>query len=63
MTEFDTAANMRRFDGRRQPWELCVRWPNGAPLALSMVLNIEEGAELSIAASRGSVSFRLSPSK
>ena len=27
-----------------------VRWPNGAQLAVSVVLNIEEGAELALSA-------------
>ena len=45
----DDSANARRFHGRREPWENDVRWPNGASLALSFVLNIEEGAELSVA--------------
>ena len=27
-----------------------IRWPNGAQLAVSVVLNIEEGAELSLSA-------------
>lgn len=49
MNDFDIAANARRFDGRRESWTNRVRWPNGASVALSFVLNIEEGAELSIA--------------
>ncbi len=46
---FDLIANARRFDAARADWEQQVRWSNGARLALSFVLNIEEGAELSIA--------------
>jgi peptidoglycan/xylan/chitin deacetylase (PgdA/CDA1 family) len=49
MTEFDRIANARRFDPRRTPHELALRWPGGAGLAISFVLNIEEGAEFSIA--------------
>ena len=49
MTEIDAIANARRFDGRCSVHETALRWPNGAGLALSFVLNIEEGAELSIA--------------
>jgi peptidoglycan/xylan/chitin deacetylase (PgdA/CDA1 family) len=45
----DTLANARRFDGRRSARELALRWPGGAGLAVSFVLNIEEGAELSVA--------------
>lgn len=45
----DDAWNARRFDGRRPAAERALRWPGGAGLALSFVLNIEEGAELSIA--------------
>lgn len=41
--------NARRFDGLRSADEQAVRWPGGAGLALSFVLNIEEGAELSVA--------------
>lgn len=46
---FDHAANARRFDGRRSARELALRWPGGAGLAVSFVLNIEEGAEGSVA--------------
>lgn len=49
MTFFDTIANARRFDGHRNGNEKGLRWPNGAGLAISFVLNIEEGAELSVA--------------
>ncbi len=49
MNPIDRSANLRRFDASRAAWEQQVRWPNGARLALSFVLNIEEGAELSIA--------------
>ncbi len=45
----DAEANLRRFDGRRSARELALRWPGGAGLAVSFVLNIEEGAELSVA--------------
>ncbi len=45
----DQTANARRFGPARARWEQSVRWPNGASVALSFVLNIEEGAELSIA--------------
>ena len=45
----DDTLNARRFDGRRSARELAVRWPGGAGLAISFVLNIEEGAELSMA--------------
>lgn len=45
----DDHLNARRFDGRRSASELAFRWPGGAGLALSFVLNIEEGAELSLA--------------
>lgn len=45
----DDILNARRFDGRRSARELAVRWPGGAGLAVSFVLNIEEGAELSLA--------------
>lgn len=48
MTPDDTL-NARRFDGRRSARELAVRWPGGAGLAISFVLNIEEGAERSVA--------------
>jgi peptidoglycan/xylan/chitin deacetylase (PgdA/CDA1 family) len=41
--------NQRRFDGRRSARELALRWPGGAGLAISFVLNVEEGAELAIA--------------
>jgi len=41
--------NARRFDAQRSPPELALRWPGGAGLALSFVLNIEEGAEGSVA--------------
>ena len=34
-----------------------IRWPNGAQLAVSVVVNIEEGAELSIAAGDASNEF------
>lgn len=43
----DDVLNARRFDGRRGARELAVRWPGGAGLALSFVLNVEEGAESS----------------
>lgn len=49
MTPIDTLANQRRFEPRRDDALHDWRWPNGAGLALSFVLNIEEGAELSIA--------------
>ncbi len=49
MNAIDDLANTRRFDDRRPPPESTLRWPNGSGLALSFVLNIEEGAELSIA--------------
>jgi allantoinase len=49
MNAIDALANTRRFDDHRRPPESTLRWPNGAGLALSFVLNIEEGAELSIA--------------
>jgi peptidoglycan/xylan/chitin deacetylase (PgdA/CDA1 family) len=45
----DDTLNARRFDGARGPRELGLRWPGGTGLALSFVLNIEEGAELSFA--------------
>lgn len=48
MTPDDTL-NTRRFDGRRSAREKAVRWPGGAGLAISFVLNVEEGAELSMA--------------
>ncbi len=38
----------RRFD--RQPQHSPVRWPDGSGLAVSFVLNIEEGAEYSLTA-------------
>ena len=37
--------------------EPAVRWPNGAQLAVSIVVNIEEGAELSLAAGDASNEF------
>ena len=37
----------RRF-GNGQPRDAALRWPNGAGLAVSFVLNIEEGAEFSL---------------
>lgn len=49
MTMTDALFNARRFDGRRSPQEVALRWPGGAGLAISFVLNIEEGAELSVA--------------
>ncbi len=49
MHPMDNLANARRFDGRRSAADQRLRWPGGAGLALSFVLNIEEGAELSIA--------------
>jgi peptidoglycan/xylan/chitin deacetylase (PgdA/CDA1 family) len=49
MTTIDAIANARRFDARRDEGVKDLRWPGGAGLALSFVLNIEEGAELSIA--------------
>ncbi len=39
----------RDFAGYRQS-EPAIRWPNGARLAVSVVVNVEEGAELSLAA-------------
>lgn len=42
-------ATTRDFGGYRAG-EPPIRWPNGAQLAVSMVVNIEEGAELSLAA-------------
>jgi peptidoglycan/xylan/chitin deacetylase (PgdA/CDA1 family) len=42
-------ANVRRFDGRRPAAELALRWPGGAGLAVSLVLNVEEGAEVAVA--------------
>jgi peptidoglycan/xylan/chitin deacetylase (PgdA/CDA1 family) len=42
-------ANPRDFSGYR--WQYpSMRWPGGAGLALSFVLNVEEGAELSLSA-------------
>lgn len=49
MSAIDTWANARRFDGRRDTRVDSLRWPNGAGLAVSFVLNIEEGAECSVA--------------
>jgi allantoinase len=49
MTAIDAIANARRFEARRDECVEDLRWPGGAGLALSFVLNIEEGAELSIA--------------
>lgn len=49
MTALDELLNARRFDGRRSAAEDALRWPGGAGLAVSFVLNIEEGAELAIA--------------
>ena len=37
--------------------EPAIRWPNGARLAVSIVVNIEEGAELSLAAGDASNEF------
>ncbi|MFN7308268.1 MAG: polysaccharide deacetylase family protein, partial [Acetobacteraceae bacterium] len=45
--------DMRGYHGAEPP----VRWPNGAQLAVSMVVNIEEGAELSLAAGDASNEF------
>jgi len=45
----DDILNARRFDGRRSARELALRWPGGAGLAISFVLNVEEGAEVSVA--------------
>ena len=42
-------ANARRFDGRRDDRVGRLRWPGGAGLAISFVLNIEESAEWSMA--------------
>lgn len=42
-------ATDRDFAGYRQG-EPSIRWPGGAALAVSIVVNVEEGAELSIAA-------------
>lgn len=49
MTTIDSIANARCFDGRRTAHEQALRWPGGAGLAISFVLNIEEGAESSLA--------------
>jgi peptidoglycan/xylan/chitin deacetylase (PgdA/CDA1 family) len=49
MNAIDRLANARRFDGRRSAREEALRWPGGAGLAVSFVLNIEEGAEFAIA--------------
>lgn len=49
MNPIDDRVNSRRFEHRRSVTEDAVRWPGGAALALSFVLNIEEGAELSLA--------------
>lgn len=49
MTSIDLMFNARRFQRRSEPAIHPLRWPNGAGLAVSIVLNIEEGAELSIA--------------
>ena len=49
MNPTDGRLNARRFEHRRSAAEDGVRWPGGAALALSVVLNIEEGAELSVA--------------
>ena len=49
MNHLDPVANARRFDDRRPEAELRLRWPRGTGLAVSFVLNIEEGAELSLA--------------
>lgn len=43
----DAAANARRFAPRPDP---ALRWPGGAGLAVTFVLNIEEGAEFNVAA-------------
>jgi len=45
--------NLRGYHGA----EPKIRWPNGAQLAVSVVVNIEEGAELSIAAGDASNEF------
>lgn len=45
--------DMRGYHGAEPP----VRWPNGAQLAVSIVVNIEEGAELSLAAGDASNEF------
>lgn len=49
MTDPDAWANARRFDGRRDARVDRFRWPKGAGLAVSFVLNVEEGAECSVA--------------
>jgi len=49
MTTVDARANARRFERRRNDLVQGLRWPGGAGLALSFVLNIEEGAEFSLA--------------
>ena len=49
MTAIDAILNARRFQPRQDAAINRLRWPNGAGLAISFVLNIEEGAELSIA--------------
>ena len=43
--EFKSSARDYRGYGDKPP---AVRWPNGARLALSIVVNFEEGAELSL---------------
>lgn len=47
MNSAHTMPSTRRF-GDGQPRNTYLRWPNGAGLAVSFVLNIEEGAEFSI---------------
>lgn len=49
MNPIDTLANARHFEPRNDARLGGHRWPRGAGLALSFVLNIEEGAELAIA--------------
>ena len=49
MNPIDTLANARHFEPRSDARLGGHRWPGGAGLALSFVLNIEEGAELAIA--------------
>jgi hypothetical protein len=49
MSTLDARANTRRFERRRDELVQGLRWPGGAGLALSFVLNIEEGAEFSVA--------------
>lgn len=49
MNPIDTLANARHFEPRSDARLAGHRWPGGAGLALSFVLNIEEGAELAIA--------------